>query len=206
VVDGFERVLGGSFGGRSHAFAARVGQLLGANTISQRALTEDGFSLAGYRAVVWLAGDQSLEDAVLGADARALLSAYVGERRRLLVSGSEVAFALNGNAFLAELGATYVGDDAGSLTVSAEAALGITLVNAPFGGPAAAYEEDFPDVLGTAPGASVLLRYGTGTVSRGGHPGQHRAGGLPPRGGGVRRAAQHSAGSAGGLRGLMRTG
>jgi hypothetical protein len=179
VVDGFERVLGGSFGGRSHAFAARVGQLLGANTISQRALTEDGFSLAGYRAVVWLAGDQSLEDAVLGADARALLSAYVGSGGALLVSGSEVAFALSGNAFLAELGATYVGDDAGSLTISAEAALGISLVNAPFGGPAAAYEEDFPDVLGTTPGASVLLRYGTATVAAVGIPGSAALVGFP---------------------------
>jgi len=179
VVDGFERVLGGSFGGRAHDFAARVGQLLGADTIAQRALTEDGFSLAGYRAVVWLAGDQSLDDAVLGADARALLSAYLDAGGALLVSGSEVAFALAGSSFLDELGAAYVGDDAGSLTVSAEAALGVTLLNAPFGGASAAYPEDYPDVLGTAAGASVLLRYGTGTPAAVGIPGSAALVGFP---------------------------
>jgi hypothetical protein len=63
--------------------------------------------------------------------------------------------------------------------VSAEAALGVTLVNAPFGGPAAAYEEDFPDVLGTTPGASVLLRYGTGTVAAVGIPGSAALVGFP---------------------------
>lgn len=179
VVDGFERVLGGSFGGRSHTFAARIGQLLGADTVSQRALTEDGFSLAGYRAVVWLAGDQSLDDVVLGADVRTILGDYVDDGGSLLVSGSEVAFALDGNAFLAEFGASYVGDDAASLTVSAESALGITLVDAPFGGPAAAYLEDFPDILGTAAGGTVLLRYGTGTPAAVGISGSTALVGFP---------------------------
>lgn len=179
VVDGFERLLGGSFGGRAHDFAARVGLLVGADTVSQRALTEDGFSLEGYRAVIWLAGDQSLDDVVLGADVRAILGAYVDDGGSLLVSGSEVAFALNGDAFLAEFGASYGSDDAGSLTVSAESALGITLVNAPFGGPSAPYAEDYPDVLGAAAGGTVLLRYGTGTAAAVGIPGSTALVGFP---------------------------
>ncbi|MCA9577829.1 MAG: hypothetical protein KC668_20480 [Myxococcales bacterium] len=162
VVDAFERVLGGSHGARAHDIATRVGVPLGASTVSHRALTEDGFELTGYRAVVWLAGDQSRDDEPISADEQLLLGDYLDAGGALLVSGSEVAFSLQGGAFLGRLGAGYVSDDAGSLVVGDAGALGGAFVDLGFGGPNAAYEEDFPDVLSAGMGADVLLRYGTG--------------------------------------------
>jgi hypothetical protein len=179
VVDGFERVLGGSFAGRAHDFAALVGVPAGASTVSHRALTEDGAALAGYRAVIWLAGDQSRDDEALTEDEQALLAAYVSAGGALLMSGSEVAYALQGGSFLAQLGASYVSDDAGSLVVDSDAALGATFGGVAFGGPLAAYEEDYPDVLGALAGGSVLLRYGTGGAAAVGVAGQAALVGFP---------------------------
>lgn len=179
VVDGFERVLGGSYSGRAHDFAARVGVPLGAASVSHRALTEDGFALTGYSAVVWLAGDQSRDDEALSAAEQALLSAYLSGGGALVVSGSEVAYALAGGGFLAQLGASYVADDAGSLQVDAAAALGAAFTGVAFGGPAAPYEEDYPDVLGALSGASVLLRYGTGDPAAVGIAGKAALVGFP---------------------------
>lgn len=154
IVDAFDRVLGGSYSGRSHPFAADVGVPLAASTVSSRALVEGGFALAGYEAVVWLAGDASTDDRPIDPDEQGVLTAYLDGGGRLVASGSEIAYALAGDPFLATFGASYAADDAGASDASATAALGslpaLTFVYA-----AAPYVEDYPDVLGLASGVAL---------------------------------------------------
>jgi hypothetical protein len=161
VVDAFDRVLDGSYSGLAHDFAARVGSRIGASTISHRALVEDGFSLAGYTAVVWLAGDQSVDDLPISPDEQGVLTAYLASGGRLVVSGSEVAYALAGDTFLGELGAAYAADDGNALSASGVGALA-SVGTIAFGGATAPYPEDFPDVLSTAGAGVALLDYPTG--------------------------------------------
>ncbi len=163
VVDGFDRLFDGSWGGLSHRGAARVAAALGgADAASNEAVIEGEVALADDALVIWLLGDESTADHAFTAAEQARVTAYLQGGGRVLVSGSEVAWALGarsaGPSFLASLGATYVGDDA-----EAETARGVgplaALGEVRFVGAGALYVEDFPDVLGNASGATRLLEY-----------------------------------------------
>lgn len=170
VVDGFDRVLDGSFAGLTHDFAARLGEAAGgAATISHRAITEDGFALAPYGTVLWLAGDQSTADRSLTVDERVVLGAYLAGGGRFIASGSEIAYDLHatsaGSNFLSStFGAGYVADNSGSYSV---VGAGDLAGMGPFayGGVTAPYRPLFPDVLSAGAGAEVLLRYGSNQVA-----------------------------------------
>ncbi|HQP39276.1 MAG TPA: hypothetical protein PLI95_29035, partial [Polyangiaceae bacterium] len=184
VVDGFDRILGGSYAGLNHDFAARVGEAAGgAETISHRALVEDGFSLGGYPVVIWLSGDESGSDRSFSSEEQAIVSAYVQGGGRLIVSGSEVAYELGylgqGEVFLNDvLGADYSGDDAGSNQAAGTGALsGVGTFG--FGGAGAPYPEDYPDLLTTYGESQAILTYGTGGTAAVGIPGKTALVGFP---------------------------
>ena len=185
VVDSFERVLGGSFSGREHDFAARIGEAvpttngaLGASGASRGAVETGEVALSDYDVVVWLAGDQSVDDEPISASARALLDAFVSGGGALIVSGSEVGFALPADPFLQTLGATYVSDDAGVTRASGAGALA-AIAAFDFGTDLAPYPEDFPDVLSARSGAQVLLTYEGGAAAAVGVPGSAALVGFP---------------------------
>jgi hypothetical protein len=105
VVDGFDRVLDGGFGGLHHDFAAVVGEAAGpVASVSHRAITEDGFALTPWTSVLWLLGDESTDDLSLSAAEQAALQAYVDGGGHLVVSGSELGYDIGqttaGAAFL----------------------------------------------------------------------------------------------------------
>jgi uncharacterized lipoprotein YddW (UPF0748 family) len=127
-------------------------------------------ALAGYQAIDWFTGEDSLADASLSHIERALLRAYLDGGGGLLLSGSEIGYDLvergRDPAFYRDyLRATYLGDDAGTYTFAG-------LVDAPFGGLAGAFDDgngrsyavDFPDRLGSAPGSTPALAYVGGTA------------------------------------------
>lgn len=184
VVDGFDRVIDGSFGGLRHDFAAIIGETAGpVATVSHRALTEDGFDLASWPTVIWLLGDESSGDLALSAAERQALSAYVDAGGHLLVSGSELGWDLArttaGAAFLDDVfGAKYVADNAATHTVSGTGALasiptlGFAGVNAPYACP-------YPDVLGANASGDVLMLYGNGKVAAVGVAGRAAMVGFP---------------------------
>lgn len=171
VVDGFDRVIDGSFGGLAHDFAARVGEAAGgADTVSNEAVTEDGFDLSPYRVVIWLVGDDSTDDHTFTAAERAAITAYVAGGGHVILSGSEIGYDLStvsgGAAFLSSVaGATYAADDAGTNTVA-----GVS-----FGAAGAAYPEEYPD---TFTGTQVLA-YATGASAAVGIAGQGVVVGFP---------------------------
>jgi hypothetical protein len=163
IVDGFDRSIDGSFGGLAHDFSAVVGEAAGAvASVSNEALTEDGFSLTPWTRTVWLLGDEATADHSLDPLEQQLVSDYLAAGGTLVMSGSEVAFELDGSnagaALLSDVfGAAFVMDDSNSHAVMGTGAL-MNLGSVTFAGPGAPYAEDYPDVLTSAgPGELVLL-------------------------------------------------
>ncbi len=184
VVDGFDRVLGGSFGGLRHDFAAWVGEASGGcQTASHRALGEDGVSLAEYPVVVWLLGDESSDDLSVSEEEQALLTAYLKSGGRLVLSGSEVAYDLdgvgNGSVFIrSAFGAALREDNATSGQASGVGRLD-GLGPFVFVGEGRPYGEDHPDSLLPLNGAEILLQYANGQPAAVGIRGRSALVGFP---------------------------
>jgi len=169
LVDGFDRILGGSWLDLRHDFMGRVGRAAKASACSNEAVLEGEIDLGDYAAVIWLVGDESLADHTFTAPEQALINAYLAGGGRIVISGSEVAYDLksNGAAFLSGLGAVYQADDANQSTAKGAGTLA-ALSSFGFGGATAPYIEDYPDVLGTATGGSIALQYGNGSTAAAG--------------------------------------
>jgi hypothetical protein len=63
--------------------------------VHHRALSEGGFDLTAWDAVLWIAGDQSTDDRTFTPKEQALLRTYLDNGGHLVVSGSEVAWDLS---------------------------------------------------------------------------------------------------------------
>lgn len=150
VVDGFDRVLGGSFHAPRHDHAARVARALGrpVDTASNEGALE--LELGRYEGVMWLLGDESTADLTFDPAERAAIEAFLDDGGRMIVSGSEVGYATDAGWLARALGATWVNDDAGATALDDGRTFGH------------AYEEDFPDVLA---GDEVVWRYAGGQVA-----------------------------------------
>lgn len=184
VVDGFDRVLDGSFGGLRHDFAALVGEAAGAvGTVSHRAITEDGFDISSWPTVLWLLGDESTLDRSLSAEEQQILRAFLDAGGRLIVSGSELAWELAqttaGASFLDHaFGAKYQADNAGSHSVQGVGPLA-ALGASPFAGVGAPYACPYPDALSAAASGEVLLVYSNGKAAAVGVEGRAALVGFP---------------------------
>lgn len=146
VVDGFDRILSGSYQARTHPFAAWLGEALpAASGASNEAVAEGLVALSAYDHVLWMLGDESTADRTFTEAEAAAIRGYLAGGGKLLISGAELGYATDG-AFLDELGIAYVADDAGTL-VAGGWRFGV------------AYEEDYPDVLA---GDQVVWTYDGG--------------------------------------------
>lgn len=147
VVDGFDRVLDGSYHSPAHDFAARVARALGgASSAANEAVAEGAVSLEDYPGVVWLLGDEGTADVTLDEAEQAAIADYLDAGGRLLISGSELGYATDGAWLESTLHLGYVADDAGT-----NRAGGYT-----FG---VVYDEDYPDVLS---GPQTIWSYDSG--------------------------------------------
>lgn len=148
VVDGFDRVLDGSWTEATHPFAAWVGGATGAgfSTASNEAVAAGDVDLLDFPHTIWLLGDEGTADVTFDAAERAAIEAYLAAGGKLVVSGAEVGYATDGAWLASALGVAYVADDAGTDVVE-----GMTLGEA--------YPEDYPDVLD---GDEVVWTYATG--------------------------------------------
>lgn len=182
VVDGFDRLLGGSWTDLRHDATVRVARAAHADAASNEAVAEGELALSDYAAVIWLLGDESVADHTFTAVEQALVNAYLGAGGRVIVSGSEVAYDLgargNGATFLSGLGAVYQADDANQESARGAGALA-AIASFGFGGAGAPYLEDYPDVLGTATGGAVVLQYGNGMTAAAGKANRSAVVGFP---------------------------
>jgi hypothetical protein len=184
IVDGFDRVVGGAFGGLHHDFAARVGEAVGGSMmVSHRALVEDGFDPAPWPVMMWLMGDESGTELTFSHEERELVTSYVRKGGRIVVSGSNVAWDLHtaegGPTFLSGvLGARLDLDNADSNQASGFGAL-ISIREFVFGRAGAPYEEHNPDSLAPVAGAQVVLAYDNGKPAAVGFSGRSVLVGFP---------------------------
>ncbi len=119
-----------------------------------------------YRAIVWMAGEESTTDEAVSDEQQALLADYLAGGGTLVLSGSEVLWDLDAlgsatdQAFAAEvLGATMAADDAGTTgAVGVDILDGIALDFGEADG--APYPNEYPDVLASA--HTPIATYDTG--------------------------------------------
>jgi hypothetical protein len=128
--------------------------------------------LEGYQAIDWFAGEDSVNDDRVSAVTRAALTSYLDGGGRLLLSGSELAWALDlhgdseEQAFCHErVHARYAIDDAETYDVVSAAGPLAGVSPLSFADPTA-YDPRFPDVLEPETGGVVALTY-TGGVGTG---------------------------------------
>lgn len=171
VVDGFRR-RSGRYTKETHPFAATIVRAVAAAGYpvdSARAeVVGREVDVRHYPCIVWLAGDQSVDDQALDARERSVVNGQLLEGRAALVSGSEVAFDLgrgpqDERTFLANaLGATFAADAAAggrAAGVGPLAGVSVTFSAGP-------YAVAFPDVFGlTGQGAVKALAYGDGRTA-----------------------------------------
>lgn len=157
IVDGFDRVLGGSWTLPTHDFTARVGSALGsASSAANEAISSGEVALSDYDGVVWLLGDESTADATFDETEQAAITAYVAGGGRIIVSGAELGYATDSGWLSSTLHARYVSDDAGT-DQAGDYRFGVQ------------YDEDYPDVLS---GSETLWSYSTGGAAAVGWNGQ----------------------------------
>lgn len=150
IVDGFDRIFGGSWTAPTQDFAARMGAALGANgatfsVASNEAVAEGDVLLADYDHVLWLLGDESTADRTFEDRERTAIEDYISAGGTFVASGSEIGYG-TGSWLSSTLHASYVSDSAGTSHVEGWT-MGVT------------YPEDYPDVLS---GEETLWSYATG--------------------------------------------
>jgi hypothetical protein len=167
VVDGFDRVLDGAFGGLAQDFSALVGEAYGAvASVSHRAIVEDAFDTSPYTAIIWVLGDESANDHTLTTDEQTAITTFIAGGGSVVVSGSNVGYDLGpdtaGAAFLeATFGAEFAADNSQSLVASGQGSLA-AVGTIPFSGAMAPYQATDPDVFAAIGSGVEALQYATG--------------------------------------------
>ena len=138
---------------------------------SNEAVADGSVSLASYRAVIWLLGEESATDETFSAAEQARLSAYLESGGALLASGAEIGWDLveQGSAedklfFENTFAARFAGDDAD--TFSAEGSGPLLLAGRVVfdDGSSGIYPVEYPDYFETAGGEAALV-YDNGKVA-----------------------------------------
>lgn len=122
-------------------------------------------NLLDYDTVVWILGEESSVDESLSATEQARLTSFINAGGSLFISGSELGYDLdgqnNGRTFYENtLHVNYVSDDAGSYTATGEPGSIFDGVTITFDNGSSIYDVDYPDVIATNAGSSVVLNYG----------------------------------------------
>ncbi len=175
IVDGFDRMSGGSWTEPNHFFAVTHGRAIAANgfsfdTTPNEAIVDGIVDLNDYKALFWILGDESTADETFSTAEQNLVKDYLEGGGMLFVSGSEMAWDLDrDNAssgstpadeqFLHEyLKVDYVADD--SQVLSATGVEGTIFEGLSFNYGVSPYPEDFPDVINPFGGnVTVNLKY-----------------------------------------------
>ena len=159
---------------RMNRYDAVVGQ---AGSLAASGLSFDGAEattveagdagLGGYGLLVWALGEESSADETFSEAEQARITAWLGEGRTLVVSGSELGWDLGASgsaadqAFLASLGVDFASDDAGTYALETPEGGQLTLDD----GTRGHYDVNSPDVLTPRAGATVVLRYADGSAA-----------------------------------------
>lgn len=125
-------------------------------------------SAASTAAISWISGEESTTNETFSTTEQSRLTTYLSGGGRIFTSGAEIGWDLDWSGSTSDrafyegtVGANYVSDDAGVFTsdgVAGSALAGTTAIAFDDGtGPT--YLVEYPDVLGTASGSTICLRY-----------------------------------------------
>lgn len=181
IVNGFDRAStgntydfvrqhGGSFYSNNHYFSSATNEAI-----------QDGLiNLSTYKTIDWILGKESTANETFNSSEQTLVSNYLKQGGKLLVSGSEIAWDLDYSGSAADkaffnnyLKASYAADAPNS-----QASTWYKSVNQPSGsilslsdtlqfdnGTHGTYNVDYPDVLNPLNGSAPTLRYTNNTNS-----------------------------------------
>jgi len=159
----------------SFDYSVQVAEAIEANspdlvvdTASNEAVIAGDVLLSNYRAVVWIAGEESSADDTFNGTEQTLMTNYLTAGGKLFVSGAEIAWDLdnlnNGRTFYNnQLRADYVGDDANTYTVQGAAGSIFAGLSFSFDDGSIFYDAQYPDRISPLGGATTALNYVGGT-------------------------------------------
>ncbi len=173
IVDGFDRYGGsGSWANPYHDFVVSHAKSfnLSFESCSNEQIIDGTLNLSSYDLVIWILGDESTTDETFSATERTKVSAYLENGGKLFVSGSEIAWDLEGSTsatpqetqFLRTyLKAKFVSDDSNIYGVQGVDSTQFSGLGFGFGvqGNGSPYIEDYPDVIDTSGGSIPILKY-----------------------------------------------
>jgi len=157
----------------SYDYIVQHGFALGENGVpydscQNEAIIGNFVRLTDYAAVIWGTGNESTTHDTFNTTEQLQVADYFDRGGRLFVSGSEIAWELNGTAFLSNyLQAALENDDAGTYNFSAVSGSAFA------GNPGARFDDGtfgtynvaYPDRLTPLGGATPALTYGASTVA-----------------------------------------
>lgn len=168
-----------------HDFVTTYGRALegivGFDTVANELVADSDVALEDYDAVVWMTGEDGVENQALDADERHHIASFLDDGGKLMISGSEIGWDLFANGDQEErkffgdyLKASYVGDDAGtSRARSTGVVLSSSQMSLGFYTPADLVVR-YPDALAPMEGASAALEYaGVNTAAAIAYQGSH---------------------------------
>jgi hypothetical protein len=142
----------------------------GFSSCSNEAVINGGVLLTAYDIVVWICGEESVEDATFDATEQARVTTYLDKGGALFVTGAEIAYDLDSQAhgvtfYETKLKGNFVADDAGTYTVTGAAGGILSDIGAFDFDPAngAPYDADKPDQIAPQTGAVTAVSYVGGT-------------------------------------------
>ncbi len=140
------------------------------DSASNESITSGLFSLSDYDAVVWILGEESSVDDTFDGIEQLAVNSYLNNGGKLFVSGAEIGWDLdqlnNGRTFYNDtLRADYVADDANTYDVSGISGGILDGLSFSFDDGSTDYDAQFPDVITTSNGSTLIASYGaTGTA------------------------------------------
>ncbi len=140
---------------------------LGIDSAQNESVINGDVDLDDYDTVIWILGEESSADSTFSATEQSLVSSYIAAGGNLFVSGSEVAYDLdglnNGRSFYNNtLGADYVSDDANTYSAVGAAGSIFAGIWLQFDDGDFVYNADSPDVINPL-GSSVKAMNYTGS-------------------------------------------
>ncbi len=137
------------------------------DTAQNESIISGAVNLSNYDVVIWFSGEESADDETFNSVEQTLVTNYLNQGGRLMVSGSEIAWDLrNEGAFLNDqLRVQYLTDDANSYNVTGSSGSIFEGLNFSFDNGAQHYDVELPDVISPAAGATMALTYSTGTTA-----------------------------------------
>ena len=145
----------------------REASTLGIASAANESVIAGDINLADFDAVIWMSGEESSADDTFNAIEQTLVAQYIAGGGNFFASGAEIGWDLdwlnNGRSFFRNtLKAVYAADDANTHTATGSAGSILAGLDLSFDDGQQFYDVNFPDVLTTTGGSTLIATYAGG--------------------------------------------